>query len=91
VPELRDRTGQDPDVASYVKNRPDAQEFLDRYVPVILTVGDGYLREGKRFMTVAIGCTGGKHRSVAMSEEIATRLRASGLEAETSHRDLGRE
>src|ERR1700712_1053987 len=91
VPELRDRTGKDPDVASYVKDRPDAQEFLDRYVPVILTVGDGYLREGKRFMTVAIGCTGGKHRSVAMSEEIVARLRAAGLEAETSHRDLGPE
>ena len=91
VPELRDRTGKDPDVASYVKDRPDAQQFLERYVPVIETVGDGYLREGKRFMTVAIGCTGGKHRSVAMSEEIAARLRVSGLEAETSHRDLGRE
>ena len=78
VPELRDRTGQDADVAAYVKDRPDAQEFLDRYVPVIETVGDGYLREGKRFMTVAIGCTGGKHRSVAMSEEIAARLRSGG-------------
>jgi UPF0042 nucleotide-binding protein len=91
VPELRLRTGQDEDVAAYVKDRPDAQEFLDRYVPVIETVGDGYLREGKRFMTVAIGCTGGKHRSVAMSEEIAARLRALGLEAEATHRDLGRE
>ena len=91
VPELRDLTGQDPDVAAYVRDRPDAQEFLDRYVPVIETVGDGYLREGKRFMTVAIGCTGGKHRSVAMSEEIASRLRASGLLADTIHRDLGRE
>ncbi len=91
VPELRDHTGQDADVAAYVKERPDAQEFLDRYLPVIETVGQGYLREGKRFMTVAIGCTGGKHRSVAMSEEIAARLRASGLEAEATHRDLGRE
>jgi UPF0042 nucleotide-binding protein len=91
VPELRDLTGQDADVAAYVKDRPDAQEFLERYVPVIQTVGDGYLREGKRFMTVAIGCTGGKHRSVAMSEEIAARLRTSGLVADTSHRDLGRE
>jgi UPF0042 nucleotide-binding protein len=54
-------------------------------------VGQGYLREGKRFMTVAIGCTGGKHRSVAMSEEIAKRLRESGTEAEATHRDLGRE
>jgi RNase adapter protein RapZ len=91
VPELRDLTGEDPAVAAYVRDRPDAQEFLDRYVPVIETVGDGYLREGKRFMTVAIGCTGGKHRSVAMSEEIASRLRASGLLADTIHRDLGRE
>ena len=78
VPELRPRTGQDPVVAAYVKDRPNAQEFLDRYLPVIETVGDGYLQEGKRFMTVAIGCTGGKHRSVAMSEEIVERLRAAG-------------
>jgi UPF0042 nucleotide-binding protein len=91
VPELRHRTGKDADVATYVKDRGDAQEFLERYVPVVETVGAGYLREGKRFMTVAIGCTGGKHRSVAMSEEIATRLRVRGLEAEATHRDLGRE
>jgi len=91
VPELRPLTGRDPVVAAYVKDRPNAQEFLDRYLPVIETVGDGYLHEGKRFMTVAIGCTGGKHRSVAMSEEIADRLRAAGREAEVTHRDLGRE
>jgi UPF0042 nucleotide-binding protein len=91
VPELRDHTGLDDDVAAYVKGRPEAEEFLERFVPVVETVSSGYLREGKRFMTVAIGCTGGKHRSVAMSEEIATRLRALGLEARTSHRDLGRE
>ncbi|MCX6396048.1 MAG: RNase adapter RapZ [Propionibacteriales bacterium] len=91
VPELRDFTGQDEAVADYVKDRPDAQTFLERYLPVIETVGEGYLREGKRFMTVAIGCTGGKHRSVAMSEEIAARLRALGMSAEATHRDLGRE
>lgn len=91
VPELRPRTGQDADVAAYVKDRPDAQEFLSRYLPVIETVGEGYLREGKRFMTVAIGCTGGKHRSVAMSEEIATRLSELGFDAAATHRDLGRE
>lgn len=91
VPELRDATGQDEAVAHFVKDRPDAQTFLDRYLPVIETVGEGYLREGKRFMTVAIGCTGGKHRSVAMSEEIAARLRALGITAEATHRDLGRE
>ena len=91
VPELRHRTGKDVDVAAYVKDRPDAKEFLERYLPVIETVGAGYLREGKRFMTVAIGCTGGKHRSVAMSEEIVARLRQAGLDAEATHRDLGRE
>jgi UPF0042 nucleotide-binding protein len=91
VEELRPRTGQDVEVAAYVKDRPDAQEFLDRYVPVIETVGNGYLREGKRFMTVAIGCTGGKHRSVAMAEEIAERLGKLGYEAKATHRDLGQE
>jgi RNase adapter protein RapZ len=91
VPELKELTGKDPSVASFVKDRDDAQSFLERYLPVIETVGAGYLREGKRFMTVAIGCTGGKHRSVAMSEEIASRLRAAGVEAEATHRDLGRE
>ncbi|RNL59945.1 RNase adapter RapZ [Nocardioides marmoriginsengisoli] len=91
VPELKELTGQDPSVAAFVKERVDAQAFLERYLPVIETVGEGYLREGKRFMTVAIGCTGGKHRSVAMSEEIASRLRALGIDAEATHRDLGRE
>jgi UPF0042 nucleotide-binding protein len=54
-------------------------------------VAEGYLREGKRFMRVAIGCTGGKHRSVAMTEEIARRLREQGYVARAIHRDLGRE
>ena len=91
VPELRALNGRDADVAHYVKDRPDAQDFLDRYVPVVETVADGYLREGKRFMTVAIGCTGGKHRSVAMTEEITARLQALGYASRAAHRDLGRE
>jgi UPF0042 nucleotide-binding protein len=91
VPELRERTGLDAEVATYVRDRDASQEFLERYVPVIETVGAGYVREGKRFMTVAIGCTGGKHRSVAMTEEVVARLRDGGLEAEATHRDLGRE
>jgi UPF0042 nucleotide-binding protein len=91
VPELRDQTGKDAEVADYVRSRPDAELFLDRYVPVIETLSAGYLREGKRFMTVAIGCTGGKHRSVAMTEEITRRLLALGMDARATHRDLGRE
>jgi len=91
VAELRDFTGQHADVVEYVTGRADAKTFLERYIPVVETVGEGYLREGKRFMTVAIGCTGGKHRSVAMAEEIASRLRALGMDATATHRDLGRE
>ena len=91
VPELRPLSGRDPEVAGYVKARPEAQEFLDQYLQVLQTIGRGYLREGKRFMTLAVGCTGGKHRSVAMSEEIAARLNAAGVDARPVHRDLGRE
>jgi RNase adapter protein RapZ len=92
VPALRHGNGRDnPEVADYVYSRPGAQEFLDGYVPVLEGVAKGYLHEGKRFMRVAVGCTGGKHRSVAMAEEIARRLRERGLEARAIHRDLGRE
>ncbi len=91
IPELRPRTGRDRAVADYVMAQPGAAEFIDAYVPVLEGVADGYLREGKRFMTVAIGCTGGKHRSVAMTEEIARRLREAGYETRATHRDLGRE
>jgi UPF0042 nucleotide-binding protein len=91
VPELRPLTGRDEPVAHYVKSQPGAAEFLDGYLPVLQQVADGYLNEGKRFMTVAIGCTGGKHRSVAMSEEIAARLTLLGYDVRATHRDLGRE
>jgi RNase adapter protein RapZ len=91
IPELRSGTGRDREVADYVMSQPGAAEFLDGYVPVLEGVAEGYRREGKRFMTVAIGCTGGKHRSVAMTEEIARRLSAAGFEARSTHRDLGRE
>jgi UPF0042 nucleotide-binding protein len=91
VPELRASTGRDEPVSDYVMKQPGAEEFLDSYVPMLAGVAEGYLREGKRFMRVAIGCTGGKHRSVAMSEEIARRLLERGYDAKVSHRDLGRE
>jgi UPF0042 nucleotide-binding protein len=91
VPELRPQNGTDGPVADYVKSRDGAEAFLEHFVPMLIGVGEGYLREGKRFMTVAIGCTGGKHRSVAMSEEVAARLRAAGVDARADHRDLGRE
>jgi len=91
VPELRPLSGRDAAVAQYVMERPGAKEFLDQYLPVLKTVAAGYLVEGKRFMTVAVGCTGGKHRSVAMTEEIARRLALEGIDTRPMHRDLGRE
>jgi RNase adapter protein RapZ len=91
VPELRPQTGLDAEVAHYVIDRPDAQAFLDGYENVLKTLTEGYLREGKRYITLAVGCTGGKHRSVAMSEALGERLRASGIPTIVMHRDLGRE
>ncbi len=91
VPELRSHTGRESGVSDYVLGQPGAGAFLEHFVPLVTNVGEGYLREGKRFMTIAVGCTGGKHRSVAMSEELAARLRGQGLDALAAHRDLGRE
>jgi RNase adapter protein RapZ len=91
VPELSPHTGRDKVVADYVMEQPAAEEFLSRYLPVLEGVAKGYLEEGKRFMTVAVGCTGGKHRSVAMTEQVAARLAALGYDVRATHRDLGRE
>jgi RNase adapter protein RapZ len=91
VPDLRPQTGRDQAVRDYVLGQPGATEFLDRYAGLLRMTSDGYLREGKRFVTVGIGCTGGKHRSVVMSEALAGRLRDEGIETLVVHRDLGRE
>jgi RNase adapter protein RapZ len=88
---LRPLTGQDERVASDVLGRPGAVEFVDTYERLVRIVSDGYLREGKRYVTVAVGCTGGKHRSVAIAEALTRRLADSGIEATCLHRDLGRE
>jgi len=91
VPELRAKTGTDDEVARYVFDQPGAKEFLDRYAELMRIVTEGYRREGKRYMTLAVGCTGGKHRSVAMSERLAKRLTSDGVETVLVHRDMGRE
>jgi UPF0042 nucleotide-binding protein len=91
VPELRPKTGRDPEVRDYVLGQEDAGEFLDRYTDVLRVLIPGYRREGKRYLTLAVGCTGGKHRSVAIAEEFARRLAAEGVAAVARHRDLGRE
>ncbi|HEV7654879.1 MAG TPA: RNase adapter RapZ [Mycobacteriales bacterium] len=91
IPELRPHTGQDPDVRDYVLSQEGAGRFLDVYTELLRLVGAGYQREGKRYLTLAIGCTGGRHRSVAMAEEIAKRLVGDGVQTTVAHRDLGRE
>lgn len=91
LPELRPLTGQSPEVRAYVLGQETAGEFIDSYMKILRLIGTGYQREGKRYLTLAVGCTGGKHRSVAMSEEIAHRLINQGYDAKVAHRDLGRE
>jgi len=92
VDELRPQTGQHPAVRDYVLSQAGATEFLQTYHQLLKLVVDGYSREGKRYMTVAIGCTGGKHRSVAMAEALAALLGGNEhLSVRVLHRDLGRE
>ncbi|MDB1088506.1 RNase adapter RapZ [Streptomyces sp. ACA25] len=91
VPELRPFTGTSQEVSDYVLEQPGAKEFLDRYAELLELIAAGYRREGKRYVTIAVGCTGGKHRSVAMSEKLARRLATEGVETVVVHRDMGRE
>ena len=88
---LREQTGLHPEVSQYVVAMPEAEKFLSNYQELVELVREGYLREGKRFVTIAVGCTGGKHRSVAIAEELAKRLAQSNFETRVMHRDLGRE
>jgi UPF0042 nucleotide-binding protein len=95
VPELRSQTGLDSTVSKHVLTSPGVDAFVDSYVSLLNQMAEGYLREGKKYVTLAVGCTGGKHRSVAISEAIADRLNDSkgptAIEAHAIHRDVGRE
>ena len=91
VEELAPLTGQDERVREYVLKQPGATEFLNAYITALRIVFDGYTHQGKQYVTLAIGCTGGKHRSVVMAEEIASQLEQAGLGVQVVHRDLGRE
>ena len=95
IPELRPLTGLTAEVSTKVLTSEGVSEFVKSYVGVIRQMMPGYLREGKKYVTIAIGCTGGKHRSVAIAEEIAKQLSAGKSDIEISahatHRDVGRE
>lgn len=92
IPELRGSTGMDKEVSDYVLGQEGAMEFVENYVKALEPVLAGYQRENKRHATIAIGCTGGKHRSVALTEELSKRLSAlPGVVVRVKHRDFGRE
>lgn len=91
VPDLRPQTGLSRAVSEYVLGQPGATEFLDQLESLLVIMTEGFIREGKRFALLAIGCTGGKHRSTAISEEMGRRLRERGVATQVIHRDLGLE
>jgi len=91
VADLRPQTGLSLAVSAYVLQWDAAQRFLNELMGLFDTVAEGYVAEGKRLVTLAIGCTGGKHRSVALAEEFTKRLKADGRVVTVMHRDLGRE
>lgn len=92
IPELRHLNGEDPEVADYVLGQPGAHEFIDAYAAALEPVLAGYQRENKRHATIAVGCTGGKHRSVAIVRELADRIEQfPGVAVSVKHRDRGRE
>ena len=95
IPELRPLNGLDEPVSQKVLSSDGVADFVKSYVDVVRQMTPGYFREGKKYVTIAIGCTGGKHRSVAIAEEIAKQLASTSTELEISahatHRDVGRE
>ena len=90
VPEFRKLTGLDPKVAAYVRGFPQTAEFIERVKSLLLYLLPHYVEEGKSYLTVAFGCTGGQHRSVMMVEEIAEELKRAGYQVKSLHRDTKR-
>jgi UPF0042 nucleotide-binding protein len=91
VPEFRNKTGLDAGVADYIRGFAQTGEFLDRVTSLMLYLLPHYVEEGKSYLTVAFGCTGGQHRSVMMAEEISRRLKAAGYQMKSVHRDMPRQ
>jgi RNase adapter protein RapZ len=90
VPEFRKLTGQDPKVAAFVRKFPQTKEFLTKVTDLMLYLLPHYVQEGKSYLTVAFGCTGGQHRSVMMAEEMSKRLQKVGYQVKAVHRDMPR-
>jgi len=87
VPEFRPLTGRDPRVAKYIRSFPQTQEFITRISDLLVYLLPHYVREGKSYLTISFGCTGGQHRSVMIAEDVSKRLRKAGYRAKVVHRD----
>jgi len=87
VREFRPLTGRHPRVAKYIRSFPQTQEFISRISEMLIYLLPHYVREGKSYLTIAFGCTGGQHRSVMISEDVAKRLHKAGYRVKVSHRD----
>jgi UPF0042 nucleotide-binding protein len=90
IPEFRNLTGKHPKVAKYVRQFPQTREFLDKVTEMLTFLLPHYIHEGKSYLTIGIGCTGGQHRSVMIAEELKKRLSAAGYRAKSAHRDMPR-
>ena len=90
VDELRPHTGQHDEVRDYVLGQPEAEEFLERIDGLLELLLPAYAREGRTYLSIAVGCTGGRHRSVVVAEEIADLLRRHGYDPVLTHRDMER-
>jgi UPF0042 nucleotide-binding protein len=87
IPEFRPLTGRHPKVAAYIRSFPQTREFLGRISDLLIYLLPHYIREGKSYLTVSFGCTGGQHRSVMMAEDVAKLLRRAGYRVKVTHRD----
>ncbi len=87
VPEFRDLTGRHPKVAKYIRSFPQTREFIQRISELLVYLLPHYVREGKSYLTIAFGCTGGQHRSVLIAEEVSKLLRKGGYKVKVVHRD----
>jgi UPF0042 nucleotide-binding protein len=87
IPRFKNLTGTDPGVAKYIRSFPQTTEFIQRITDLLVYLLPHYIREGKSYLTIAFGCTGGRHRSVMMAEQIRKNLAAAGFHAKVTHRD----
>jgi UPF0042 nucleotide-binding protein len=88
IPEFKNLTGRNPDVARYIRSFPQTVEFIERISDLLVFLLPHYIREGKSYLTIGFGCTGGQHRSVMMAEQINKNLEAAGFKSKVNHRDI---